>query len=304
MGAVQVIRPREVALGADEGMAVRRTLPRRERTLIGGWCFVDHYGPASIAETGGMQVAPHPHTGLQTASWLFSGEVEHRDSAGHHALITPGELNLMTAGRGISHSELSTARVSELHGVQLWIALPDDARHVAPGFEHVVPARIDDRDLSGSVFIGSLLGAASGATVHSPLVGAELHVRPGRILDLPVTSGFEHGVLLDAGALRIDGQAVVPGELAVLGHGRSSIRIEPLVPSRLLLLGGAPLGESIVMWWNFIGRTHEEIEDYRRQWQAEVTGSADAPVFGMPFDDVAIPLAAPPLPAGRLRQRS
>lgn len=303
MDPVTVVRPREVSLGVDEGMAVRRTLPRRERSLIGGWCFIDHYGPASVAETGGMRVAPHPHTGLQTASWLFAGEVEHRDSAGHHALIEPGELNLMTAGRGISHSEMSTTRASDLHGVQLWIALPDHARFITPAFEHVVPESIDDAGMRGHVFIGSLLGSTSGATVHSPLVGAELRLAAGVVIDLPVEVGFEHGVLLDRGSLRIDGHSVQSGELAVLDRGRSAVRLEALAPTRLLLLGGEPLGESIVMWWNFIGRTHDEIAEYRRQWQTEVQGSAAASLFGLPIDDTATPLAAPSLPAGRLRER-
>src|SRR6476646_7970832 len=134
--AVQVIVPRQVPLGGPRSMTVRRTLPQRQRSFVGAWCFVDHYGPNDVAATGGMSVPPHPHTGLQTVSWLFSGEVEHRDSAGHHAFVRPGELNLMTAGRGISHSEYSTPATTTLHGTQLWLALPDRNRQVDPAFEH------------------------------------------------------------------------------------------------------------------------------------------------------------------------
>src|SRR3954471_1567259 len=133
--AVEVLHPREVPLGGPRAIRVRRTLPQRERSLIGAWCFVDHYGPVAAR----MDVPPHPHTGLQTVSWLFDGEVEHRDSGGVHAMVRPGELNLMTAGRGIAHSEVSTPDTTSLHGVQLWVALPDDARDVERGFDHHVP---------------------------------------------------------------------------------------------------------------------------------------------------------------------
>ena len=132
--------PREVPLGGLRAMTVRRTLPQRQRSLIGAWCFVDHYGPDPVDDTGGMNVAPHPHTGLQTVSWLFEGEIEHRDSAGNHAMVRPGEVNLMTAGRGISHSEISTPGTRTLHGAQLWVALPDADRHVEPDFAHHAPA--------------------------------------------------------------------------------------------------------------------------------------------------------------------
>ena len=138
-GRMEVLSPREVPLGGLRAMTVRRTLPQRQRTFVGAWCFVDHYGPDDVDRQGGMVVPPHPHTGLQTASWLFSGEIEHRDSAGHHAFVRPGELNLMTAGRGISHSEYSTPGTTVLHGAQLWLALPDSDRHTEPDFEHHVP---------------------------------------------------------------------------------------------------------------------------------------------------------------------
>src|SRR6478672_9883301 len=137
--SILVLEPREVPLGGPRAMTVRRTLPQRGRSLIGAWCFVDHYGPDDVAETGGMVVPPHPHTGLQTVSWLFEGEVEHRDSAGHHAMVRPGEVNLMTAGRGISHSEVSPASTTRLHGAQLWVALPDSERRTDPGFAHHAP---------------------------------------------------------------------------------------------------------------------------------------------------------------------
>src|ERR1700712_1639289 len=136
---VEVITAREVPLGGPRAMSVRRTLPQRQRSLVGAWCFADHYGPDDVADGGGMDVPPHPHTGLQTVSWLFAGEVEHRDSGGGHARVRPGELNLMPAGRGVAHSEVSTPDTTTLHGVQLWVALPDAARDVERGFDHHVP---------------------------------------------------------------------------------------------------------------------------------------------------------------------
>ena len=129
MTGVEVLTPREVPLGGLRAMTVRRTLPQRGRTFVGAWCFADHYGPDEVDDSGGMVVPPHPHTGLQTVSWLFAGEIEHRDSAGHQALVRPGELNLMTGGRGVSHSEVSTSGTTTLHGVQLWVALREGAAH-------------------------------------------------------------------------------------------------------------------------------------------------------------------------------
>lgn len=154
---VEVLTARDVPLGGPRAMTVRRTLPQRSRTLIGAWCFADHYGPDNVAETGGMDVAPHPHTGLQTVSWLFSGEIEHRDSMGSHAFVRPGELNLMTGGHGISHTEVSTPRTTILHGAQLWVALPEEHRHAERDFQHYVPEPVR---LDG--------GEARSSSEHSP----------------------------------------------------------------------------------------------------------------------------------------
>ena len=300
---MEIVEPRETALGPSGGLTVRRTLPTRRRSLIGAWCFVDHYGPTDVAD-GGMAVLPHPHAGLQTVSWLFAGEVEHRDSAGNHALIRPGEVNLMTAGRGISHSETSTSAAPVLHGVQLWVALPAAARFADPGFAHHVPEILREPGLTGRVLIGSLLGSSSPVTSYSPLLGAEITLAAGTRIDLPVRRDFEHGLLLDRGTLLVDGSPVPPGRLAFLPVGRPSIRFEADGPTRLLLLGGEPLGEPIVMWWNFVGRSHDEIEDLRAQWQLEVAGRATTAVFGLPVADPRPPLDAPELPPLRLKSRT
>jgi redox-sensitive bicupin YhaK (pirin superfamily) len=293
-------------------MRVRRTLPQRERSLIGAWCFADHYGPDEVDETGGMVVPPHPHTGLQTVSWLFAGEIEHRDSAGHHALVRPGELNLMTGGRGVSHSEVSTPGTSMLHGVQLWVALPDAARDTAADFEHYAPPVLTGPGWQAGVFLGTALGHTSPVSTATPLLGAEVQLEPGASVELDVDETFEHGVLLDAGSVVVEGQPVKPAELAYLEPGRTSLTLEALEASRLVLLGGPPFGEQIVMWWNFVGRTHEDVVQARREWQDQITRDgavvgdsqdiADGR-FGIVVGDHLPPVPAPPMPTARLMPR-
>ncbi|MET4780368.1 pirin family protein [Glaciihabitans sp. UYNi722] len=310
VAAVEILAPRDVPLGGPRAMGVRRTLPQRRRSLIGAWCFVDHYGPdampgANSAEQGGMVVPPHPHTGLQTVSWLFSGEIDHRDSVGSHALVRPGELNLMTAGRGIAHSEVSMAATTVLHGAQLWLALPDESRHGEPFFEHYVPEPVAFGATELRVFIGSLVGQMSTATVFSDLVGAQIDLPAGASVDLPVDPRFELGVLLDTGAISVQGEELPLSHLAYLEPGIASLRLQAGdTAARILLIGGVPLGESIVMWWNFIGRSHDEIVQFRAEWQADVIqGERVDGRFGLVagYDGSALP--APELPNVRLRPR-
>jgi hypothetical protein len=306
---VQLMAPRDVPLGGPRAMTVRRTLPQRERSLIGAWCFVDHYGPDDVSDTGGMLVAPHPHTGLQTVSWLFTGEIEHRDSAGHHAMVRPGEVNLMTAGHGISHSEVSTPQTRSLHGAQLWVALPDGARDQAPGFAHHAPTPVTDAGWEARVFLGSLLGDTSPVATATPLLGAELLLDPGTTLTLDVDPTFEHGVLVDRGAVEVAGTRAAPHDLAYVPPGGAALTLTSYdEPVRVLLLGGPPFGESIIMWWNFVGRTHEEIVGFREQWQAQLTDAGpDLRLvdgrFGIPVGQDLPPIPAPPLPNARLKER-
>ncbi|MCW2757231.1 MAG: pirin [Nocardioidaceae bacterium] len=302
-GPVEIIPPREVPLGGLRAMTVRRTLPSRARTTVGAWCFADHYGPDLVTETGGMVVAPHPHTGLQTVSWLFDGEIEHRDSAGHRAIIRPGEVNLMTAGRGISHSEISTPDTSVLRGAQLWVALPKGASEVVPDFESYTPPLLHGEGWNARVFVGSVLGDASPVTTYTPLLGAELRLRASTTLTVPVDPTYEHGVLLDAGRLVLDGSRIAPSELAFRPAGANTLHLTAEDDCRLLLLGGTPFGEAIVMWWNFVGRTHEEVVEHRRQWQALLAGEPQER-FALPDDDRNPSIPAPELPNVRLRPRS
>ena len=304
-GTVEILEPRDVPLGGPRAMSVRRTLPQRARSLVGAWCFVDHYGPDAVATSGGMTVPPHPHTGLQTVSWLFAGEIEHRDSVGSHAIVRPGELNLMTAGRGIQHSEVSLPQTTVLHGAQLWIALPDATRNAEPFFENFVPTPFEFSSATISVFLGELLGHSSTARTFTRVVGAQLDLPAHTKLELPVDQSFEHGILVDAGSPEVNGHPVASSELAYIDSGASTITIDASdAPVRALLIGGEPLGEQIVMWWNFIGRSHEEIVEFRRTWQSDVIADGDENGrFGRVrgYDGSALP--APELPNVRLRPR-
>lgn len=299
--SAELVDFREVPLGGPRAMLVRRTLPQHGRSLIGAWCFLDHYGPDDVAVRGGMRVAGHPHTGLQTASWLFSGEIEHRDTTGSHALVRPGELNLMTAGRGIAHSEYSTPATTVLHGAQLWIALPNQHRFTAPGFTHYVPPVVDRDGWRMLVFLGTVDGAHSPVATYSPLAGAEFTIdRPQRVA-LAADPSFEYGLLVDNGTISCAGISASSGQLIYLPPGASTISFTSPGPAKLLLLGGAPLNERIVMWWNFIGRDHDEIAQLRSEWESAQAGAPSR--FGPFPGQWAQTIPAPPLPNLRLRPR-
>jgi redox-sensitive bicupin YhaK (pirin superfamily) len=303
---VQILEPREVPLGGLRALPVLRTLPQRARSLVGAWCFVDSYGPVPNDRAGTMDVPPHPHTGLQTVTWLYAGEVEHRDSAGSVALIAPGQVNLMTAGAGIQHSEVSTAAAHELHGVQLWVALPDRSRHIAPFFESFTPPAVTVGDATVRVFIGALAGVSSPVSAFTGLVGAQVDLPPRGRVEFAVDPGFEHGFVVDAGAPELQGGAIPVGRLGVVEAGPSTLRLEAGdEPVRGLLIGGEPLGEPIVMWWNFVGRSHDEIVGFRQQWQTEVVAGANrSGRFGAVSGYPGQALPAPELPNVRLQPRA
>lgn len=305
--AVEIITSRDVPLGGPRAMTVKRTLPQRKRSLIGAWCFVDHYGPDDVRASGGMDVAPHPHTGLQTVSWLFEGNVTHHDSGDNHAVVRPGEVNLMTSGAGICHSEVSTQDTSVLHGVQLWTVLPDSVREsTGRRFDHYVPDPVTFDGGTALVFLGHLLGSSSSVETYSPLLGAEIRLDPGAELRLDVDPEFEHGLLVDAGDVSLEGVTVRPTELGYTGVGEATLTLRNTgsTPARTILLGGTPFGEEIVMWWNFIGRSHEEIARYRQEWElgAERFGEVDGYIGHDP--DGLARLPAPALPGTVLKPRN
>jgi quercetin 2,3-dioxygenase len=294
---VQVLSPREVPLGGPRAIRVRRTLPQWQRSLIGAWCFIDHYGPVSAR----MDVPPHPHTGLQTVSWLFTGGVEHRDSAGVHAVVRAGELNLMTAGAGVCHSEVSIESDAVLHGVQLWVALPEPDRDTGRDFAHYVPAPIALPGAVARVFLGELAGSRSPVHTFTPLLGAQIDLVANARPDIEVDPAFEHGVLCDSGSVHLGGTGLPAGDLGYHGPGSSFLHLHNTGdrPARVLLLGGTPFTEQLVMWWNFVGRSHDDIVGYRRLW--EDGDDRFGAVQG--YRGAVTRLPAPPLPATRLRPR-
>ncbi len=288
--------PRIVKLTTRSRVDVKRTLPHRRLRTIGAWCFVDYYGPTDQLDA--MSVAAHPHTGLQTVSWLFSGEVEHRDSIGSTQVIVPGELNLMTAGLGIAHSELSVNQRSQLHGVQLWTVLPNQVRYCDPAFDHYnnLP-HFEWHSVSVRVFVGELLGHRSPAKTFSPLIGAEMHLPTRARVQIPVEANFEYGVLVVEGEVSVNTHVVARGQLHYIPQGQGQIFLESLGGAKLILLGGEPFKEEIVMWWNFIARSHDEIVKMREDWQNH------SPQFPAFEDRIGGRIPAPILPNVRLSPR-
>ncbi|HEY1773355.1 MAG TPA: pirin family protein [Gammaproteobacteria bacterium] len=254
-----------------DAMQVRRALPHRLRRMVGAWCFLDHYGPVPLPpDAAGMRVGPHPHMGLQTVSWLYSGEVFHRDSLGSEQLIKPGQLNIMTAGHGISHSEESPKpHPQDLHGLQFWIALPELRRHDAPAFDHHPKLPGLQRDgLDLSLIVGEALGMRSPAKVYSPMMGLDIQLRDVGRRRLPLDPHFEHALLPIEGSVTVEGLQAEAGALLYLGSGRDGLLLENDWPAHAFLLGGAPFGEEVLLWWNFVGRSNEEMQAAGKEWQS------------------------------------
>ena len=289
---VEITSSRETIVGA---MPVRRALPRIGRRTVGAWCFADHMGPELVTETKGLDIGPHPHTGLHTVTWLVAGEVLHRDSLGSEQVIRAGQLNLMTAGEGVTHSEEATGRYrGQLHGVQLWVAQPEATRHGPAAFEH--HAELPQVELGravATVLVGGFAGAASPARRDTPLVGVDAALRAGTGA-WPLRPEFEHALVVLDGEVLVGEQVIRPGELAYLGRGRDQVALSAADPTRLLLLGGEPFAEPILMWWNFVVRSRDELDHAYRQWQA------DDPRFGR----LRSPLARIPAPKPFWPQRA
>ena len=251
------------------GMSVTRALPLRQHRLVGPWCFFDYFGPLQFGARKAMDVAPHPHIGLQTVSWLFEGEVLHNDSLGFSAIARPGELNLMTAGRGITHSEETPSRNSgRIHGLQLWVALPETQRRREPGFDHYrdLPV-LEPGGGRVQVFMGELGSARSVTRSFSPLVGADLNLGGNGRLRLPLNPSWEHALVIIAGEVDLEGRRLAPGALHYLGTHRSGLELASKAPAHAVLIGGAPFGEPVIIWWNFVARTADEIREAREAWE-------------------------------------
>lgn len=292
---------REVAIG--KYTTVRRFLPDRARRTIGAWCFVDHFGPEDLTRPNGaghvgMWVPPHPHTGLQTVTWLYAGEVLHRDSVGSLQSIRPGQLNVMTSGHGIAHSEESVPGGGPvMHGLQLWVALPPGQRATAARFEHRPDLPLmSEGPVRATVLVGSLGGSVSPAEVHSPLMAVDIEMSAGAVTDLPLETDFEYGVLAVSGRVAAGDTTLTGGTLQYRRPGERHLRLRALDASRVFVLGGTPYEDPLVMWWNFVGGDHDEIVAARADWEAGVRFGT---VEGFPGD----PLPAPALPGVRLVPR-
>ena len=293
---LSVIEPRAVKLSTRTEIEVRRNLPHARLRRVGAWVFLDHFGPTPMVE--GMKVAAHPHTGLQTVTWPFQGSVEHNDSVGSRQILQPGELNLMTAGRGVAHSERSLAGSPALHAVQLWLALPEEVRSCEPSFEHHATLPIFGlEDAEVTLFIGRLAGHTSPATTFTPLVGAQVVLNAGGATEIPIDPNWEHAVLVVSGDVAIAGETVPVNALAYVEPGKSQITLRASEASTVILIGGEPMREQLFLWWNFIGRSHQEIVEMREQWNARDER------FGEVVDELGGWIPAPELPNVTLKPR-
>lgn len=278
---VEVIEGRVAEVG---GVPVTRVLPRRQRRTIGAWCFADHFGPTPV-DVATMDVGPHPHIGLHTVTWLVEGEVLHRDSLGSEQLIRPGQLNLMTAGNGVSHSEETPDDISgDLHGIQFWVAQPESTRFGDPAFEH--HAHLPQVDLGdgakGTLLVGTLADQSSPARMDSPIIGVDLLIESTVVA--PLDPEFEHGIIILEGSLNLDGTELLPGSVAYLGVGRDELFANTDEHTRAMLIGGPPLEADLVMGWNFVGRTRDEVRQAGIDWNAghERFGTVASPLSRIP----------------------
>ena len=303
-----LLESREVPLGGVRAMSVHRSLPQRDLPLVGAWCFLDRFGP----QVTRMRVEPHPHIGLQTVTWPFAGDIRHRDSINSDVTLRRGALNLMTSGAGIAHSEYSVGEDAvELDALQLWVALPESRRHGVPAFErHEELPAIELPAVSGpaataTVVLGEFAGVASPARVYTPIVGAEVRLPAGARLELPLRAEWEYAIVGVEGVVTVTTgiPAADPAidvdrhHLLYLGRGRDGIEISAPAGALVFVLGGEPFEDDIVMWWNFVGRSHEEIVEAREAWEA------GAPRFGHVIDHGDERVPAPPLPGVRLTRR-
>lgn len=265
---IQRIKPRIADVG---GIPVARALPNRERRTIGAWCFLDHAGPARFeAGNPGMQVGEHPHINLQTFTWMLEGEVLHKDSLGNEQLIRRKQVNLMTAGHGIAHTEQTPPGIDVLHAVQLWIALPELETRIEPAFEHYgqLPEWQEGK-ASFTLLTGEYAGRKAPTRQFTPLVGVDIEIAGRDSIDLPLSPEFEYGVFLITGEPAVIGSELFElNEVAFLGTGQSTVQIRTTDATRLLLLGGTPMDVSdFQIWWNFVGRRTDIIQA-QKDWNA------------------------------------
>ncbi len=265
---LEVLPSHRATVGA---LQVRRALPQRRRRTVGAWCFADHMGPADVTEGSGLDIGPHPHTGLQTVTWLVDGQALHRDSLGSEQVIAAGDANVMSAGLGVAHAEEATGHYrGTLQGIQLWIAQDDDARHGPAAFQHLddLP-RVEVGAATATIFVGEYQGQRSRARCRAGLVGLELRSHGATDATLALDPGFEYGVIVLEGEAQVDGTPLTAGALGYRRPGRDELGLRASAGSTIIVLGGVPLDHEILMWWNFVARTREEIDAAYDSWMAD-----------------------------------
>ena len=287
--AIERIVARKGSLG--EGMDIARALPTKQRRMIGAWCFLDHLGPIAFGPGAGMHVGAHPHTRLQTFTWMIEGQLMHRDSLGSEQVLRAGQVNLMTAGYGISHTEDSLHEGERLHAAQLWIALPDAVADQPPAFAHYpqVP-HWEAQNCSWALMAGSYGAYTAPTQLHSPLLGLEVLSSAETAVQLDLQADFEYGLLALTGGFTVEGQAFAQDELAYAPPGRTALEVQLKPDTRLLVVGGVPFTDAVTIWGNFLGPDLQHIRGYRAQWEA---GAAR---FGQVKNGEDRRLSAPPLP--------
>lgn len=261
---MQKIKTRAAEVG--DHITIHRALPHRDIKTIGAWCFLDHFGPLDLKHSDGLHIGPHPHMGLQTFTYLLEGEIMHRDSLGSMQKIQSGQVNLMTAGKGISHSEESCS-ANTLHGVQLWIALPDAVRHMEPNFIHYdnIPS-LTMNNVAINLLAGDYAGLVSPVTVYTPLVGLDVMATEDGETRLPLNPSFEYGILPLIGDIEIENEVIDLSTLLYVHSGHTEMTVRMKKNSRALIIGGEPFSEDILIWWNFVARTKEEMLKAAAAW--------------------------------------
>ena len=262
---IQDVQLRSAEIG--KGTIIKRALPSRQKRLVGAWCFLDHAGPVSFPAGDGLDVGPHPHIGLQTFTWMIEGTMMHTDSLGSKQLIRPKQVNLMTAGRGISHTEVAPDIETKMHAAQLWIALPDDKRNMEPKFEHYPELPVVSKDqVEFTILVGDFLDMVSPVQVHTPLVGVDLTAQANTKTRIPLNPNFEYAFMALEGIAQVNGHELNADNMVVLETGLTEIEIELTEGHRVLLIGGEPFESPILLWWNFVGRTMQDLQQAREDW--------------------------------------
>jgi redox-sensitive bicupin YhaK (pirin superfamily) len=291
-----VIDQRRRDLGG--GLAVGRVLPFAKHRMVGPFIFFDHMGPLDLAPgiDRSLDVRPHPHIGLSTVTYLFAGEVMHRDSLGFEMAVRPHEVNWMTAGNGITHSERferARAHGDHLHGIQAWVALPTDQEEIAPSFTHHSGSELpqwEEEGVAGHLIAGSAYGLTAGARTLSPLFYAHLDMAPGALAEIP-NGHSERALYVAAGAVEMDGRRFEAGKMLILSAAASRVRAAET--STVMVLGGEPVGERFI-YWNFVSSSTDRLEQAASDWKAgrmKLPDADDAEFIPLPDEP------APPAPA-------